>query len=191
MNISLPLSLAPTFSFSHFLLLPLSLSSTFSFSHFLFLPLSLAPTFSCSHFLFLPFSIYLCSLSPPLDPLLSVCLSVSVSVCLSVSLSLFLQSVAAALNARESVAFADMTQMSMNMPESFASLFHHQSPTHDAKSNAVDQQAGKKTVMSEGMAKQATNQQAPRPPSPISIPRAHISQGNFTTFKHLARLKTN
>lgn len=90
-----------------------------------------------------------------------------------------LQKDAAALNARESVAFADMTQLgdqiSVNMPESIASLFQRQSEMHSAGKNESGGSDGQK----EGSKSErpASDPAIPKPPSPITIPRAQISQG--------------
>ena len=93
---------------------------------------------------------------------------------------------AAALNARESVAFADVTQLgeqiNVNMPESIATLFQHQSqvqPTagKSGKEGRNDQGGG---MEREGKSARPSSDPAiPNPPSPIVIRRAQISGGKL------------
>ena len=85
----------------------------------------------------------------------------------------YIQRDAAALNARESMAFADVTQLgdqlNMHMPESIASIFQHQSIPGTA-GTAVGGHGGR--VGGEG-------RHLDKPPSPVSIPRAQISKGKI------------
>ena len=104
------------------------------------------------------------------------------------SLSLwYTQRDAAALNARESVAFADMTQLgdqlsNVNnmMPESIASIFQHQSSSAAGpqgvmagKAATANTDANTNTTSSAGDSGGLPD----KPPSPIRMPRAQISNG--------------
>ena len=69
--------------------------------------------------------------------------------------------------------------MSMTMPESIASLFHHQSPMHSHQDGKKDGGPGDGRANAGEMTGAMTDQDPPRPPSPINIPRAQISKGDI------------
>ena len=92
---------------------------------------------------------------------------------------------AAALNARESVAFADVTQLgeqiNVNMPESIATLFQHQSQVQPtAGRSGREGNSGQGGKEGEGKSARPSSDPAiPNPPSPIVIRRAQISGGKL------------
>lgn len=66
----------------------------------------------------------------------------------------------------------------MNMPESIASLFQHQSQMESASKSESGGSDGQKQKAGIKAERPASDPAIPQPPSPITIPRAQISNGN-------------